>query len=157
MIWLKWDINRCLHLGLCIIFQTIFSWVCASNPRKRERRRVSIRKMCHLPKKKIIFLCKCSVHGICENSLTQLISADWEDWRLNNIFASITGQRGRPGRAFNGQPGKEGERGHVGRPGLRGHAGLRGPPGVCMTSGCAQLNPTSGTPQPAPRRLRNRQ
>uniref|UniRef100_A0AAQ4P5V7 Zmp:0000000760 n=1 Tax=Gasterosteus aculeatus aculeatus TaxID=481459 RepID=A0AAQ4P5V7_GASAC len=66
------------------------------------------------------------------------------------------GQRGRPGRAFNGQPGKQGERGHLGRPGLRGHAGLRGPPGVCVTSGCAQLNSTSGTPQPATRRLRNR-
>uniref|UniRef100_A0A8C5NC31 Zmp:0000000760 n=1 Tax=Gouania willdenowi TaxID=441366 RepID=A0A8C5NC31_GOUWI len=76
---------------------------------------------------------------------------------VSNIFTLNTGQRGRPGRAFNGQPGKEGERGHVGRPGLRGHPGLRGPPGVCVTSGCSQLSASAEeTPQPPPRRLRNR-
>uniref|UniRef100_A0A8C8LKT8 Thrombospondin-like N-terminal domain-containing protein n=1 Tax=Oncorhynchus tshawytscha TaxID=74940 RepID=A0A8C8LKT8_ONCTS len=66
------------------------------------------------------------------------------------------GQRGRPGRAFNGTPGQEGERGHVGRPGLRGHPGLRGVPGVCQTTGCALLNnnTTNGSPQNAPQRLR---
>uniref|UniRef100_A0A3B3XJL4 Thrombospondin-like N-terminal domain-containing protein n=1 Tax=Poecilia mexicana TaxID=48701 RepID=A0A3B3XJL4_9TELE len=73
------------------------------------------------------------------------------------FLPQFTGQRGRPGRAFNGQPGKPGERGHAGRPGLRGHPGLRGPPGVCVTSGCAEQNSLlSGTRQPAPQRLRNR-
>uniref|UniRef100_A0A674EWX9 Zmp:0000000760 n=1 Tax=Salmo trutta TaxID=8032 RepID=A0A674EWX9_SALTR len=65
------------------------------------------------------------------------------------------GQRGRPGRAFNGTPGREGERGHVGRPGPRGHPGLRGVPGVCQTTGCALLNNnTTNGSQNAPQRLR---
>lgn len=60
----------------------------------------------------------------------------------------FTGQRGRPGRAFDGRPGLMGERGHVGRPGLRGHHGLPGVPGVCLTSGCGLLKGTAeSTPQ----------
>lgn len=150
MVWLKQDINQCPHLGCCITFQTMFIKSVPQIPAK-EREEMTFGQ------KKKILLCKCSVQKIWENILTQLHWADRETRRLNNIFTSITGQRGRPGRAFNGQPGRQGERGHVGRPGLRGHPGLRGAPGVCLTSGCAQLNTTSGTPQPAPRRSRNRQ
>lgn len=83
------------------------------------------------------------------------------------IFILIfTGQRGRPGRAFDGRPGQMGERGHVGRPGLRGHPGLPGVPGVCLTSGCGLVKGTDGnTPQQEsqsssrriPQRLRARQ
>lgn len=77
-------------------------------------------------------------------------------WSQTVIYYCVTGQPGRPGRAFDGQPGQPGERGHTGRPGRRGHAGLRGPPGVCLTSGCAQDSGTSGSPQPAQRRQRSR-
>lgn len=80
----------------------------------------------------------------------------WSNCCLIVIFYCITGKPGRPGRAFDGQPGQPGERGHTGRLGRRGHAGLRGPPGVCLTSGCAQDRGTSGSPQQAQRRQRSR-
>uniref|UniRef100_A0A3B3QRY1 Zmp:0000000760 n=1 Tax=Paramormyrops kingsleyae TaxID=1676925 RepID=A0A3B3QRY1_9TELE len=66
------------------------------------------------------------------------------------------GQRGRPGIAFEGQPGHPGERGHLGRPGLRAHPGLPGTPGICLTSGCHQLDVTPAPPatQTAPTRRR---
>lgn len=49
MTWLKWDINLCAHLGLCNVLQTIFSWGCASKPRKRRGR-----EMCYCKKEWII-------------------------------------------------------------------------------------------------------
>lgn len=58
----------------------------------------------------------------------------------------LLGQRGRPGQAFDGQPGRMGERGLVGKPGFRGYPGLLGVPGVCLTSGCALLNATANGP-----------
>ncbi len=137
-----------IHIWTCASSPNYIHWMCASDSSKGER------KCVFLPKRKFSFVNAVFIESV--KSLTQLSCADREARRLNNIFTSIAGQRGRPGRAFNGQPGKQGERGHTGRPGLRGHPGLRGAPGVCVTSGCAQLNSTSGTPQPGPRRLRNR-
>lgn len=61
-----------------------------------------------------------------------------------NVTFIFIGQRGRPGRVFDGRPGQIGERGHVGRPGLRGHPGLPGVPGVCLASGCDLLKGTAG-------------
>lgn len=55
----------------------------------------------------------------------------------------ISGERGIPGLAFDGEPGLVGPRGHRGQLGHRGYTGLRGPPGSCKTTGCGADDPTA--------------